>query len=171
MVGRLARMRVSSVIWRVALSWGTFRSARTNTVLPLSSSGLRSATLFLALMLPAGVRHGIVLKPNRARPANPEAAPQRPATGRRVQAPGGLAGCQGLEASGTTRGGRRLPWGRCAQAWHGDQRAHLLECGGQGPAIVQSKLLPTHRGLQQSDAREGRPGEGVQSAGVRNVAD
>lgn len=52
MVGRLARMRVSSVIWPVALSCGTFRSARTNTALPLRSASDRSETLRLRPMMP-----------------------------------------------------------------------------------------------------------------------
>lgn len=46
-VGIAARIRVSSVIFRLSSS-GTFKSARTKTTLPLSSSSPRSPTDFFA---------------------------------------------------------------------------------------------------------------------------
>ena len=44
MVGRAARMRLSSVMAPVALSWGTLKSQRSSTFLPLTSMSL---TVFL----------------------------------------------------------------------------------------------------------------------------
>ena len=46
MVGSAARMRVSSLIFPVALSMGTLKSTRTKTRLPAKSASVKFATVF-----------------------------------------------------------------------------------------------------------------------------